>query len=800
MNEVEFFISQLESEEFSVRRQAAEMLGEFGESTAVKPLLALLGDDHWQVRNTAATSLVKIKEKESIAPLIDCLRDPGAAVRNTAMTVLQEMGEDVAQPLGEILNSDPTVDVRIYCANTLGNLGKKEALNYLLNSIYDPDENVRYAIVEALGRIGSPEAVDTLLEAVVKEETWSKFPYITALGLIGDERALPSLIEMLDDPILGYPAISAIGMIGELGGLLPIINVISGTDDKNLIKAGITSLAMIRDREREFAKITRHGFYYYKANLELKKLDSSHIIDAIIEMLSGGKTEEVKSALNILWDFRGKFSVEHLLPLLEDPAFENEVRELITVQGPGILANIFAGLKSDKKQVLSNLIRIIGLLGKEDDSERLLPFLDSPDSDIVADTIKSLGMMQASLQFDKIVPMLSSPEESIRKAAVGGMSLLQKFNREKIKALTRSGNENIRWGAYRALGFSSMGDVAPILLNGFSDPSPKARAAAVHSFGYQGNKNRDNISEKDLFTSISKLFNDDDFSVRVQSIWTLSSIVHPTANELLVNLLGEVKPDTLNYVVRAIGKRRLTEASEPLLKLLTSDTNSETKIVAITALGKCGDEKAIPALRNILDDEIPELVAETVSTLALLGGEKESESILPCLERESWIIQSAVLGYITDYTIDSALPRVETFLKLLPRDDSNILLLHKAMKALSVIGGAEHAEMLLEYLGVEKHRFEAYSALNTITDKHGIVFDPSAITNHTIRKFVYSLPAFIEKSESVEFLFKGLQAASPSIRRISALALSSSADSKIIDLLQKGVEGENDPWIKKLTS
>lgn len=65
MNEIDFYIDQLTSEEFSTRRQAAEMLGEFGVSKAVRPLLGLLGDDHWQVRNTVVSSLIQIKEKET---------------------------------------------------------------------------------------------------------------------------------------------------------------------------------------------------------------------------------------------------------------------------------------------------------------------------------------------------------------------------------------------------------------------------------------------------------------------------------------------------------------------------------------------------------------------------------------------------------------------------------------------------------------------------------------------------------------------------------------------------------------
>ena len=800
MNEVDFFISQLESEEFSVRRQAAEMLGEFGEPLSVKPLLTLLGDEHWQVRNTAATSLAKIKEKGSIAPLIECLRDPSAAVRNTAMTVLQEMGEDVAKPLGEILNNDPVIDVRIYSANTLGNLGKKEAVEYLVRSISDTDENVRYAVVEALGRIGSSKAVEPLIEAVQKEDTWSRFPYITALGLIGDERALPTLISMLDDPIISYPAIIAIGMIGDLEGLLPIINTISTSDDKSMNKAGISSLAKIRDNEREFAKVTKHGFYYYKANLELKKLDIPNVIEAIIEMISGDNREETKQALNILWDFRGKFPVEKLFPLLNDDGLENEVRELITVQGPGILNDIFKGLQSDEKQVQSNLIRIIGLLGKEEDAEKLLPFLDSPDSDIVADTIKSIGLMQASAHFDRIVKALTSPDESVKKAAVGGISLLQKFNREKIKILANSGDENLRWGAFRALGFSSVGDVAPILFKGFSDPSPKVRAAAIHSFGYQSCKNKNSIIEEDFFPAISRLLTDDDFRVRIQAIWTLSSIDHPHANKILIEMLNDSDQNIQNYVIRAIGKCRLKEASSSLIEKLSPESNPETKILASTALGRCGDESAIPALSKMLLDEVPEVVAESVSALGNLAGKNGADVILPCLDMDNWFIQSSVLRYITDYEIREALPQVEAFTIRLADDEQNGLLLRTALKAISKIGGPEQIEMLLELLGVNHCRFEAFSALRSITDKYGITFDPSQIAESQIRRYAYSLPAFTENNKSIELLTQGLNDPYTSTRRTSALSLSSSTDSRVIGILQKESEKNKDHWIRILFS
>ena len=63
---VESLISSLRHEDESVRRQAAEALGEIGDTRAVKPLTRTLKDDTWVVQAFAKEAIEKIKAKQTL--------------------------------------------------------------------------------------------------------------------------------------------------------------------------------------------------------------------------------------------------------------------------------------------------------------------------------------------------------------------------------------------------------------------------------------------------------------------------------------------------------------------------------------------------------------------------------------------------------------------------------------------------------------------------------------------------------------------------------------------------------------
>ena len=77
-----------------VRYQAAAELGALAIRLLFQPLIATLGDRDWEVRYCAAEALGKVKDTAAVEPLIGVLKsDKDASVRRQAAQSLGEIGD-----------------------------------------------------------------------------------------------------------------------------------------------------------------------------------------------------------------------------------------------------------------------------------------------------------------------------------------------------------------------------------------------------------------------------------------------------------------------------------------------------------------------------------------------------------------------------------------------------------------------------------------------------------------------------------------------------------------------------------
>lgn len=130
MEKVEKLREGLKSEDYSVRRYAAEELGRLGAKEAVSELIQLLGDPSWDVRKAAASTLGNLGEKETAASLLPLLADVDWFVRETAAISLGKLGDKSVAPALEKCLKDEVYSVRKAAHSALRILGvevKKEA-------------------------------------------------------------------------------------------------------------------------------------------------------------------------------------------------------------------------------------------------------------------------------------------------------------------------------------------------------------------------------------------------------------------------------------------------------------------------------------------------------------------------------------------------------------------------------------------------------------------------------------------------------------------------------------------------
>ncbi len=796
MEEIEFHIGRLKAPDFSTRRQSAELLGEFGDPRAVKPLLRMLGDDYWQVRNTVVEALLKIRDRSTIGALLVCLRDEDPGVRNTAMAVLNEMREDVAAPLTLLLASDPAEDVRIFSANTLGRLRTREAVPGLVAGLADADENVRYACAEGLGRLGGHDATMPLLAAMGREDVWGRFPYITALGLIGDERACPALIALLEDEVLSLPAMVALGQIGDMAGLLPLAALLEITRDPAALRACIAAIASIEKKTEYFSKVERQSFFHDRATGVIKNLDAGHIMDTLIGMLQGGNGQEVSAALLMLRLIKANVPVERLFPLLGDETLEEEVRDIIARQGESALPAIRLALARHDAPNVNQLLRLLGVLGGAGDAKAVTPFLESPETEVVCDALKCLGMLGDDALFDLMRPFLAASDESVRNAAVGGVSLLKKTPAvvRRVFDLLKSEDSQIRRGGYRILGFLSSQQTVDHLIHGLADRAAAVRAAATQSLGYVGVAHREVLQRRECLEALGRLTLDEDPMVRIEGALAFARINQPGVHALLLDMLKETDPAVRDHVIRAVGRCRLKRAEPQLVTLLAAEKNPEQKIFLCIALRGCGGAEALPRLEEQLDDPAPEVAAEAAMAIGAVGGESAVARLLPRLEHPSWIVQDAVIRVLAEIPSPRCSAAVARFIQGLKHDMNRGLLLRAAIRALGRIGSAAEAGLVLGFLGDDACQYEAFDAVWRIAERSGHAIRPGDFVSPTARRLACSAAAVSPAPELVPMLADTY----PTVRRAAALALSGRKDGGAAALARQRCENDDDFWLREI--
>jgi HEAT repeat protein len=186
-------INALLCENGYIRAGAVKLLGMMGDSRAVEPLIAILGDENDSVRSAAAESLGRLKNDRTVELLKAALKDNNEQIRRGAAQTLGRLGIMEVDLLIAALN-DEDWSVRRNAAVALGQLGDSKAIDPLVCTLMDNDWRVRSGAAVSLGQFGEL-AVAALLNALNTEGIVINKSTAVALRMIGTPEALAPLNE-----------------------------------------------------------------------------------------------------------------------------------------------------------------------------------------------------------------------------------------------------------------------------------------------------------------------------------------------------------------------------------------------------------------------------------------------------------------------------------------------------------------------------------------------------------------------------------------------------------------------------
>lgn len=212
-----------------VKARAAEVLGDFDDDTreghdVITPLVNLAQDSDDEKVTSAAIDALNNIGQEGIEELI-------ADMAGIEFDDSQQADWAKAKAFAKALTAD-VPELRMAAANGLGELGKTDVLQQLLDALEDDDPRVRARVARAVGRLNDARSCDALIERLRDPNGDVRREAAEALGRIGNRQALNALLDMFDDERAVIRRI-AVGAMGNFGNARPVDGLIEALSDEN---------------------------------------------------------------------------------------------------------------------------------------------------------------------------------------------------------------------------------------------------------------------------------------------------------------------------------------------------------------------------------------------------------------------------------------------------------------------------------------------------------------------------------------------------------------------------------------
>jgi len=231
-------VHKLENCDIKIRLQAAEELGNMGESGAVEPLIQTLF-------KTENIEIIHIRVIQSLGKL----RDPRATT--SLLKILY----------GKLDSVTFSTIVRLRAAEALGEIGDPRSIRPLLQflklkgrKVGENEGELISKVREAIVQIGKLH-LNPLLELLKDNNEYIRIEVAQALKEIGNPLSVPKFIEALDDLnyVVRIIAAEALGVIGDESSIIVLRSSLKDVN-RDVRQAAKDALEAIQNRNRDAKK------------------------------------------------------------------------------------------------------------------------------------------------------------------------------------------------------------------------------------------------------------------------------------------------------------------------------------------------------------------------------------------------------------------------------------------------------------------------------------------------------------------------------------------------------------------
>ncbi len=214
----------------------------------IKAISELVKDSDKGVRNAASMQIINFGLPQFAVHVVPFVASPDISVRNLAGEILLKMGSNSVEAIIQYDHQNDDDNLK-FIIDILGLIGDQRSSLFIMGVLSESeDDNVILACIEALGNIRYDGAADVLMLFYDRNELY-KPTAVESLGKIGSRSALNFLISKFpqEDELTQYSILDSLGQLGDMETyffLLEQVNLISGP----LILPLISSISLLKER------------------------------------------------------------------------------------------------------------------------------------------------------------------------------------------------------------------------------------------------------------------------------------------------------------------------------------------------------------------------------------------------------------------------------------------------------------------------------------------------------------------------------------------------------------------------
>lgn len=741
-------------------------------------LIEKLNSRDWRERKDAVESLQKTTSDIIEEILIKIKNNhKNLNILNSALQVLLGHTERVIEALHSLIKSNDK-DLRIYAAQTLGEVKDPEAIPILINALNDSDKNVVYHAIESLGKLKAYEAIDKLIEIALKNDFFTSFAAIDALRNMGEKILLLYIDRLIDNDIF-YPIL--IESLRDMGDdtSIPVLLKLMARKPENVFDV---CEAIVKVKER------------YQQNYN----QGDYIIQVLNDYLNETTKNILLNSLNKQDDSKFKFLVQVVASINDEKILRSVLKYLSNKDLRKIIIQSFIRSEIRKPKLFLDQLRtadyelkveILKALGNFTDEEvikTLRNYLYEEDEDLIVSALNSLARIGSREPYKDILNLLKHQSNVVRRASIAALnSIGHPQMKTDIERLLYSENILELDSAIRIAGYFGYPNCLTRMIELCSHTDENIRATTLENIGF--------FDADEIYPVLENAIKNETTKCKTAAVKSLGFLERTRAFNLIVEALKNQDNWIKINAIRSLEQIRIYEGAKVIMDLLEDETSVPVIITALKALGKLGGATVVSVITRYINHENEDISLAAIEALGKVNHPNAIQILIEILHSYDRNKKSKCLQSLAELKIDSTLD----FIKWVALTETDENLREEAINAISIFKNENAVKTLIELTSDRNLRNSVIRALSKQDLKFLYLFEKELSgENIHIKLALIEALTLMRHEKATDLIIYALNDGSPIVRIYAINALKSLGSRSAIPKINYIAKNDNDIQVR----